>query len=68
MTSGVNLYIDIHMCFHSQVRIYLRSRGSAREVHPRHAGPPRQAGHRTHGLRRTPDYLCGVQGLRAWQG
>lgn len=50
------------------MRIHLRSRRSAGEVHARHAGSARAAGHRTHGVRRTQDHLRRLQGLRAQQG
>lgn len=48
--------------------VHLRPRGSPGEVHPRHAGPAGEAGHRAHGLRRAADHLRRLQGLRARQG
>ncbi|VVC89452.1 unnamed protein product [Leptidea sinapis] len=48
----------------STVRVHLRARGSSGEVHSRHAGPAREAGHRADGLRRTEDHLrpCQARG------
>lgn len=52
----------------SQMRLHLRARGPAGEVHARHAGAAGAAGHRAHGVRRPEDHLRGFPGLCAGEG